>query len=100
MRSAIVVHLTLYIFTNKVDDYFKLLEPVWNDAVTQPQFLSFQVSQGASVDGVTAIRPTEVWNATLDWLMTVRTHPPHKRQRPGLELIRFYDSTKPPDPCS
>lgn len=70
---AIVVHLTLYIFSNKVEDFFKSLEPVHSEATKQPEFLSFQISQGAQEDGVTPLRITEVWDGTLEWFMTVRT---------------------------
>ena len=64
------LHVTLYIDPAQLDAFFEAFKPAYEAVTAEPENVFFEVYQDPHVPG--KLKLVENWNASLEWLTTVR----------------------------
>lgn len=70
-KPQIVIHVTMYVYSSKIDEFWKHLRPLHDAVTAEPECTVMEVSKLSQEDGVTAVHFMEGWNETTDWLGAV-----------------------------
>lgn len=82
--------MTFHIDPQQLDAFFEALKPAYDAVTAEPECAFFEIYRDPNVPG--KIKFVENWNASLEWLTTVRAKfpipPLHRQNCAWLDIVR------------